>query len=112
MAASAAMPGPETVTRLGEGWVAEEALAIGAYCALVATDFASGIVLAVNHDGDSDSTGSICGNLLGAAWGASAIPVDFLEPLKGRSVIEQVADDLFDTFVNHVPLSYERYPAW
>ena len=48
----------ETVESLGGGWVAEEALAIAIYCALVAHDFADGVVLAVNHGGDSDSTGA------------------------------------------------------
>ncbi|MBW1891199.1 MAG: ADP-ribosylglycohydrolase family protein, partial [Deltaproteobacteria bacterium] len=48
----------ETVASIGQGWVAEEALAIGVYCALVAgSDFQKGITLAVNHGGDSDSTG-------------------------------------------------------
>ncbi|MFN8027118.1 MAG: ADP-ribosylglycohydrolase family protein [Acidimicrobiia bacterium] len=55
------------IEALGAGWVAEEALAIGVYCALVATDLRAGLLLAVNHSGDSDSTGSIAGNLLGAA---------------------------------------------
>jgi ADP-ribosylglycohydrolase len=105
-------PCPETVAQLGEGKVAEEALAIGTYCALVAPDFTSGVRLAVNHGGGSDSTGSICGNLLGAAWGVSAISNDFLEPLEGRSVIAQVADDLFDMFVGGSPPSWERYPGW
>jgi ADP-ribosylglycohydrolase len=41
------------------------AIAIAICCALVARDFA-GVILAVNHDGDSASTGSIAGNLLGA----------------------------------------------
>lgn len=40
-------PSPEKVERLGAGWVAEEALAISLYCALVATDFASGVCSAV-----------------------------------------------------------------
>ena len=50
------------ISFLGEGWVAEEALAIAIYCALVAKDFRHGVMLAVNHDGDSDSTGAIAGN--------------------------------------------------
>jgi ADP-ribosylglycohydrolase len=85
---------PETVERLGEGWVAGEALAIAVYCALAATDFRSGVLLAVSHGGDSDSTGAICGNLLGAALGAGAIDPDLLAGLEGREVIEQGADDL------------------
>ena len=55
----------EAIDELGEGWVAEEALAIGVYCALKAQDLESGVIMAVNHDGDSDSTGLIAGHLLG-----------------------------------------------
>jgi hypothetical protein len=36
---------------------------------LIARNFKDGVILAVNHDGDSDSTGSITGNLLGTAIG-------------------------------------------
>lgn len=49
---------PEPVDSLGQGWIAEEALAISVYCALVAPDFETGVLLAVNHGGDSDSTGA------------------------------------------------------
>jgi ADP-ribosyl-[dinitrogen reductase] hydrolase len=79
---------------LGKGFVAEEALAMGIYCALGAKDFEDGIVLAVNHSGDSDSTGSITGNLLGAAAGLEAIPDRWLAPLELRAAIESLADDL------------------
>lgn len=44
-------PSAEAVESLGQGWVAEEALAIGLYCALVAEDFRHGVLLAVNHSG-------------------------------------------------------------
>lgn len=84
----------EAIRQLGEGWVAEEALAIGLYCALKATAFETGVIMAVNHDGDSDSTGLIAGHLLGAMHGASAIPQRWLDPLELREVIEEVADDL------------------
>ena len=50
------------------------ALAISIYCALVTRDFRHGVILAVNHDGDSDSTGSITGNLLGTLLGVEALP--------------------------------------
>jgi ADP-ribosyl-[dinitrogen reductase] hydrolase len=79
---------------LGKGFVAEEALAMGLYCALGARDFEDGIILGVNHSGDSDSTGSITGNLLGAAAGAAAIPDRWLARLELRSTIEALADDL------------------
>lgn len=89
-------PRAEAIAQLGQGWVAEEALAIAVYCALVARDFADGVLLAVNHDGDSDSTGAIAGNLLGAQWGVQAIPVEWLAPLELRAVIEELAQDLFE----------------
>jgi ADP-ribosylglycohydrolase len=66
------------VTPPSPGWVAEEALAVGLYCALAAPDMRSALRLAVTHSGDSDSTGSICGNLLGARDGERAIPADWL----------------------------------
>lgn len=50
--------------------------------------------MAVNHDGDSDSTGLIAGHLLGAMHGLAAIPARWLEPLELRGVMEDVADDL------------------
>ena len=77
---------------LGEGWVAEEALAIGIYCALSAHSFDQGICLAVNHQGDSDSTGSIAGNLLGTMMGVEAIDCcKWLNALEAREGIEQTA---------------------
>jgi ADP-ribosyl-[dinitrogen reductase] hydrolase len=79
---------------LGKGFVAEEALAIGLYCALGAKDFEEGIILAVNHSGDSDSTGTITGNLLGAAAGVEAIPERWLAPLELRTTVEAIANDL------------------
>ncbi len=85
------------VTRdLGEGWIGEEALAIGLYCALVAPSLEEGVILAANIDGDSDSTGAIAGNLLGVMHGVDAIPTHWLKQIELREVIGVLADDLFD----------------
>jgi ADP-ribosylglycohydrolase len=88
----------EAIRQLGQGWVAEEALAIGLYCALKAEDnLLKGLIMAVNHDGDTDSTGSICGNLIGAAYGwecVRALPPEFLRDLELREDILVVAEDL------------------
>lgn len=89
-------PHPECIAQLGQGWIAEEALAISIYCALVAHDFEHAVILAVNHDGDSDSTGAIVGNLLGAVHGTSIIPSKWLEPLELKEVISEIADDLYE----------------
>jgi ADP-ribosylglycohydrolase len=102
--------GPATIASLGEGWVGEEALAIAVHCALTAADFRSGVLTAVNHGGDSDSTGAICGNLLGARLGAGAINADLLEQLEGRDVITRIADDLHSVFTRGEAPDPERYP--
>lgn len=103
-------PSPEAVESLGGGWVGEEALAIGLYCALVAgDDLARGIRLAVNHSGDSDTTGAITGNILGALLGEQAIPRDWLNQLELAEVIRQVGNDLFTAF-EHTESWLKRYP--
>ncbi|MFZ4794444.1 MAG: ADP-ribosylglycohydrolase family protein [Blastocatellia bacterium] len=89
------VPSPEVLAWMGGGWVGEEALAISLYCALVAgDDFTRGLLLAVNHSGDSDSTGSITGNILGLTLGRQALPERWLAELELRDVIETVAIDL------------------
>lgn len=81
---------------LGEGWVAEETLAIAVYCALKhQDDFGKAIIAAVNHSGDSDSTGAVTGNILGAYLGLDKIPQKYLDKLELRDIILDVADDLF-----------------
>ena len=84
------------IFRLGEGWVAEETLAIALYCALrYEHDFSAGVIAAVNHDGDSDSTGAVAGNILGAINGFSAIEEKWKTDLELRDVILELADDLY-----------------
>ena len=100
LAVVAAQSGPasaEAVERLGGGWVAEEALGIAIYCALKTTSFEEGVLLAVNHGGDSDSTGSIAGNLLGLIHGEQSLPQRWLNPLELRDLIARVAEDLVDS---------------
>jgi ADP-ribosylglycohydrolase len=110
-AAAKAPRTPETVESLGAGWDANEALAIAIYCALVAHDFADGVVLAVNHSGDSDGTGELVGNLLGAAWGVDAIPAPWLAQLELREEIEMVADDLLAA-QQGAAIDFARYPPY
>lgn len=78
----------EIISRLGEGWVAEETLAIALYCSLkYSNDLKKALRAVVFHDGDSDSTGSVTGQILGTLLGAKKLPqeeikrLDLLEPL-------------------------------
>jgi ADP-ribosyl-[dinitrogen reductase] hydrolase len=99
-----------TVESLGGGWVGEEALAISLYCALSHLDDArAALLLAVNHSGDSDSTGAITGHLLGAVHGPSAFPAEWIAELELRAVVEQIAQDLADVFVDGTAPSAHRY---
>ncbi len=94
----AASPGEDRahIATLGEGWVAEEAVAIAVYCALkYQTVFDNAIVAAVNHSGDSDSTGAITGSILGAHIGYNAIPTTYIDQLELFNVITELATDLY-----------------
>lgn len=104
----------EGVEQVGAGWVAEECLAIGVYCALDAErtgDLRRAFLLSVNHSGDSDSTGSVAGNILGARHGLDALPLDWCGAVEGRDDLARVADDLVAAFVyrDRTPLG-DRYP--
>lgn len=88
-------PDLENIRELGEGWVAEETLAIAIYCSLkYREDFSRAICAAVNHDGDSDATGAVTGSILGTLYGYDGIPGRWKDKLECRDVILEVADDL------------------
>ncbi|MFI5637845.1 ADP-ribosylglycohydrolase family protein [Streptomyces goshikiensis] len=95
-AVTGAAPGPETVASLttGDGRGAEDALAVAVYCALVAEDVPHGLRLAVNQGGDSTAAGALCGALLGALHGETALPPAWLIALEGRAAVLELADDL------------------
>lgn len=87
----------DAIRELGQGWVAEETLAIAIYCALkYSNDFEKAIIAAVNHSGDSDSTGAVTGNILGAYLGLKSIPEKFLANLELKDTIIEIADDLYN----------------
>ena len=101
LAGKAEPSGARMKQALGEGWAAEEALAIGLYSALAAADartpeehFRRAIALAVNHDGDSDSTASVAGNIVGVLHGTPALPKEWLEAIDARETVEQMAQSL------------------
>lgn len=78
----------QCIRTLGEGWVGEEALAIAVFCSLRYTnDLAKALSVSVTHDGDSDSTGSITGNILGAYLGISAINEEWLNALEVTEIV-------------------------
>lgn len=87
----------DAIHQLGEGWVAEETLAIAVFCALRYEDnFDKALICSVNHNGDSDSTGAVTGNILGAYIGYDAIPQKYKDNLELVDLILSVADDLYN----------------
>ncbi|MFE7756152.1 ADP-ribosylglycohydrolase family protein [Streptomyces sp. NPDC057429] len=87
------IPGPALIEALGDTDSAEEVLAVGLYCALVGEDVRHGLRLAVNHSGPSAATGAVCGALLGALHGETALPPAWLAELEGRATVLELSDD-------------------
>ncbi len=94
----------DAIRELGEGWVAEETWAIALYSAIRHINrVEDAIIASVNHDGDSDSTGSVCGNIMGAIYGYEHIKERNIccpegkqleETLELSEIILALADDL------------------
>lgn len=85
----------DNIKQIGEGWSADEALAIAIYsCLKYSNNFKDCVVCAINHDGDSDSTGAIAGNIIGTYLGVSEIPDYYVTNLELLDVIQELADDM------------------
>ena len=71
-------------------------MAISLYCALASReDWEAAVLMAVNHSGDSDSTGCITGAILGALHGVDALPQPWVSQLESVAGIRAVAHDLY-----------------
>lgn len=80
---------------LGGGWVAEETLAIAVFSVIRhINDFNACMICAVNHGGDSDSTGAVAGNIIGAIIGYEAIPDKFTKSIQLKELLITTADAL------------------
>jgi len=106
------VPTPERLETLGGAWVAEEAVAVAIAAAWNAASFEDGVSLAVSHSGDSDSTGAMAGNLLGAMLGREAIPKRWLDALELRDVIERVGEDLCACYFGDGDPPWDPEEAW
>lgn len=114
----------ENIRLLGEGWTGEEAWAIALYCAVRHIDsIEDALIAAVNHDGDSDSTGAICGNIMGAIYGYEAIKRmnlfcpqghDFEQTLELSNIILALADDLYTSCIisEYSPIDTPEKHQW
>ncbi|PKV79976.1 ADP-ribosylglycohydrolase family protein [Nocardia fluminea] len=122
-------PTAEDVESLGQGWIGPEALSIAVFATLAAEGLGgaphdivrTGLLLSVNHSGDSDATGSIAGSLLGARYGHSALPRRWANAIDARPVLELLADGYCTEFGLTPPSDsfgvppddwWNRYPGW
>ncbi len=87
------------IEEIGDGKLAQDALALALYCALshpepTPESFERAVALAVNHSGCSSTVGALTGQILGTMHGVAVIPPRWLEQLELRDVIEEMAEDL------------------
>lgn len=102
--AHSSTPDYRAIEELGEGWTGEETWAISLFCTIRHIDsIHDAIVASVNHNGDSDSTGSVTGNIMGAIYGYEEIKhqrlfcpgdKDFEDTIELANIILAIADDL------------------
>ncbi len=87
----------EGLESLGDGTDAISCLAIAVYCSILhQTNFKYAIELAANQDGDSAACAAVTGGLLGAWYGLSKLPKKWTKKVQYRSLLETVADVLYD----------------
>ena len=92
-------PPERALAVLGEGWVGEEALAIAFFCAgRYPDDLRQALFAAVNHSGDSDSTGSIAGAIVGAWLGEEGIPAEWSSKIEAKEKLVTAADEIWWLF--------------
>ena len=83
------------IEKLGGGWTGDEALAIAIYCSLrYPNNFEKAVLASINHSGDSDSTGAITGNIMGALLGDSSIPNTFKRKVELQDMLSQLSIDM------------------
>ena len=94
-------PSRESLSLLGDGWNAGEAIAMAFYCAIRYFDDFEAALAAVHHIGNRDNIGAIIGNILGAAMGYNVIqekcnPGILSQGLECSRMIIKVADNLWE----------------
>ena len=77
----------------------------------VSQNAAEALWRSVLHGGDSDSTGSLLGNLLGAMCGSAALPAHWLAELELADLLERIGADLWTAHFGGAALDRRDYPV-
>ncbi len=81
---------------IGEGWVAEEAVASALWVyARYENDVSGGLLAGANTDGDSDSIACIAGSILGARWGISALPDTWVKNVENSAYLFDLSKRMY-----------------
>ncbi|MEP1448943.1 MAG: ADP-ribosylglycohydrolase family protein [Paraglaciecola sp.] len=86
--------GAKCVSAYGQGWFADEALAMALHCALYAETFEQLLVMGACHSGDSDSTCSLAASIFVSARGGEDMPDYLLEKLELKEVVKGITEKL------------------
>lgn len=113
--ASHGQPSQHSIESLGDGRTALGALGIALLCARghrgdSEKSIRSTLWRAASHKGAGDTTASLTGSLLGAMFGAEALPPAWVADVEFRDVVTALAQDLHATFVLDVVPDRLRYP--
>lgn len=101
------------IPAIGAGWVAEETLGIGVYCAFTSPrSYRDAVLNAVNFGGDRDSCGSVTGAIMGAMLGIKAIPQRWVDDVENSAYLRKLATDLYDCFVDGKEMPEDEYPPY
>ena len=68
------------------------------WCLLNTDNYKDLVLTAVNLGGDTDTIGAIAGGLAGAFYGVEQIPKDWLDVLKKKDYLTQMATDYYNSF--------------
>lgn len=87
----------QAMSYLGDGWLAEEAVAKAVYCALVyQDDFEKAINFVILQDENRSGVASICGTILGGYLGSLEIPYSWIKDLELSDLMVYGADRLLE----------------
>lgn len=78
-------------SQIGSSGYVAHTLEAALWCLLQHDTYAATVLAAVNLGEDTDTTGAVAGGLAGLAYGAAAIPAEWLEVLARRADIEELA---------------------
>ena len=86
----------EALSKIGEGWMGHEAVAIALYCVLKNPyDYEKTVLTAANAEGDTDTITCIAGAISGAYNGIDKLPQKWVEKVEKTEYLGEIANKLY-----------------